>query len=197
MTRIFIVLLRGVNVGGATSFSTKDFVRLLEATGLRNIKTYIQTGNAVFQADTNDVAGLSEEIKAGIQRKYGFAPDVIVLRWDELERAVAANPYRGADSNPKALHLMFLASVPKKMELTAFEKYRDHGEEFSLKGRVLYFWAPDGVGRSKLFSRIEKLLGVAVTARNWRTACKILELSREVVTTDTKPRNGKKQTRRS
>jgi len=197
MTNTFIVLLRGVNVGGATSFSTKDFVRLLEATGLRNIKTYIQTGNAVFQAETKDVAGLSERIKAAIQRKHALAPDVIVLRLNEFERAVAANPYGGADSNPKALHLMFLASVPKKVEWTTFEKYRAHGEEFSLKGRVFYFWAPDGVGRSKLFSRIEKLLGVAVTARNWRTACRILELSREAAATDTKPPHGKKQTRRS
>jgi uncharacterized protein (DUF1697 family) len=180
MTNTFIALLRGVNVGGANSFSTKDFVDVLEATGLRNIETYIQTGNAVFQTDIKDAAGLSEKIKAGIQRKHAFAPDLIVLRLDEFDRAVAANPYRGADSNPKALHLMFLASAPQNVELAAFEKYRARGEEFSLKGRVLYFWALDGVGRSKLFSRIEKLLGVAVTARNWRTACKLLELSREV-----------------
>jgi uncharacterized protein (DUF1697 family) len=197
MTNTFIALLRGVNVGGATSFSTKDFVGLLEAMDLRNIKTYIQTGNAVFQADTKDVTGLSEKIKAGIQRKHALAPDVMLLRLDEFERAVAANPYRGADSNAKALHLMFLASVPKKVELTTFEKYRAHGEEFSFKGRVFYFWAPDGVGRSKLFSRIEKLMGVATTARNWRTACKLLELAREVAATDAKPRHGKKQTRRS
>jgi uncharacterized protein (DUF1697 family) len=103
-----------------------------------------------------------------------------VLRLDEFERAVAANPYRGADSSPKALHLMFLASTPESLELTALEKYRARGEEFSLKKRVFYFWAPDGIGRSKLFSRIEKLLGVAGTARNWRTVCKLLELAREV-----------------
>src|SRR5688572_12598820 len=180
MTNTFIVLLRGVNVGGATSFSTKDFVSLLEAAGLRHIETYIQSGNAVFQADTNDTAGLAKKIRTGIQRKQALAPDVMVLRSNEFARAVAANPYGGADSNPKALHLMFLASTPKKVELATFEKSRAHGEEFSGKGRVLYFWAPDGIGRSKLFSRIEKLLGVAVTARNWRTVCKLLELSREV-----------------
>ena len=195
MTNTFIVLLRGVNVGGVTSFSTKDFVGLLEATGLRNIKTYIQTGNAVFQADTKDVTGLSKKIKARIQRKHGFAPEVIVLRLDEFERAVAANPFGGADSNPKALHLMFLISAPENPELAAFEKYRAHGEEFSLKDRVFYFWAPDGVGRSKLFSRIEKLLGVAVTARNWRTACKLLELAREIAAPETKL--ARKRTKRS
>jgi len=180
MTNTFIVLLRGVNVAGATSFATRDFVHVLETTGLRHIKTYIQTGNAVFQAQTKDVTGLSKKIKAGIQRKHGFAPELIVLRLDEFERAVAANPYRGADSNPKALHLVFLGSMPEHPELATFEKYRADGEEFSLKKRVLYFWAPGGIGRSQLFPRIEKLLGVAVTARNWRTACKLLVLAREI-----------------
>ena len=184
MTNTFIVLLRGVNVGGANSFSTKDFVGVLETMGLRNIKTYIQSGNAVFQAETKDTAGLSKKIKTAIQRKHAFAPDVSVLRLDEFEHAVASNPYRGADSNPKALHLMFLASAPRNVELAAFEKYRAGGEEFSLKKQVFYFWAPDGIGRSKLFSRIEKLLGVTGTARNWRTAGKLLELAREVAATD-------------
>ncbi len=182
MTNTFIVLLRGVNVGGANSFSSKHFVSLLEATGLRNIKTYIQSGNAVFQADTKDTAGLAKKIKTGIQRKHAFAPDVIVLGLDEFERAIAGNPHPGADSNPKALHLVFLASTPERPDLSGFQKYRARGEEFSLNKRVLYFWGPDGIGRSKLFSRIEKLLGVAVTARNWRTACKLLELGREAAT---------------
>ncbi len=187
MTKTFVVLLRGVNVGGANSFSTKDFVAVLEATGLRNIKTYIQSGNAVFQADTKDVTALSKKIKTRIQRKHAFAPDVIVLPLDEFEHAAASNPYRAADSNPKALHMVFLASTPENPDLSAFQKYRARGEEFSLKKRVLYFWAPDGIGRSKLFSRIEKLLGVPVTARNWRTARKLLELGREVADEDTKP----------
>ena len=186
MTNTFIVLLRGVNVGGATSFSTKNFVGVLHATGLRNIETYIQSGNAVFRSDTKDAAGLALKIKAGIQRKHALAPDVIVLRLDEFERAAANNPYPAADSNPKALHLVFLAASPKKQELSEFQKYRAHGEEFCLKKRVLYFWAPDGIGRSKLFVRIEKLLGVAVTARNWRTICKLLELARQVADADAK-----------
>jgi uncharacterized protein (DUF1697 family) len=119
-----------------------------------------------------------------------------VLRLDEFERAVASNPYRGADSNSKALHLMFLASPPQKVDLAAFEKYRARGEEFSLKKQVFYFWAPEGIGRSKLFSRTEKLLGVAGTARNWRTAGKLLELAREVAATDTRAATPTKERRK-
>jgi uncharacterized protein (DUF1697 family) len=180
MTNTFIALLRAVNVGGVNSFPTKDFIHLLGSMGLRNVKTHIQTGNAVFNADEAAVAGLPEKIKTGIRRKHGFSPEVILLRLDELENAVASNPYSEADSNPKALHLTFLASAPGALDLTPLEHTRKDSEHYLLKGRVLYFYAPEGIGRSKLFSKIEKSLGVASTARNWRTACKILEIARDV-----------------
>ena len=94
---------------------------------------------------------------------------------------------------------MFLASAPENPDLAGFEKYRARDEEFSLKKQVLYFWAPDGIGRSKLFARIEKFLGVARTARNWRTVCKLLELARDVAATDAKATTqpNKKQNRNS
>lgn len=180
MTATFIALLRAVNVGGANSLLTKDLVRILESMGLRNVRTCIQSGNAVFQTQDTDAAGLAERIKARIRRDHGLAPEVILLQRDELEDAMAANPYPEARSNPKALHLTFLASTPGNANLTALEKIRKESEQYALKGRVFYFWAPEGVGRSKAFSQVEKSLGVATTARNWRTACKILELAHEV-----------------
>lgn len=180
MTKTFIALLRGVNVVGANSLPMKDLVHILESMGLRNVKTYIQSGNAVFQATDKEVAGLAEKIKARIQRERGFGPEVMLLRLGELETAMASNPYPEADSNPKALHLTFLASAPAKAGLTALAAIREPSEQYTLKGRVFYFWAPAGVGRSKLFSRVEKSLGVAGTARNWRTICKLLELARQV-----------------
>jgi uncharacterized protein (DUF1697 family) len=181
--KTYLVLLRAVNVGGTNSLPTKDFVRVLEKTGLGSVRTYIQTGNAVFNASSKEGTGLSQKIKDRILVSHGFAPEVILLRLDELEDAVAANPYPGANSNPKSLHLAFLASAPGNPDLTALEKWRTESEQYSLQGRVFYFYAPEGVGRSKLFSRIEKVLGVGGTARNWRTVCKLLELAREVAVT--------------
>ena len=179
LTKTFIALLRAVNVGGANSLPGKDLVRILESLGLRNVKTYIQSGNAVFQGDRK-AAGLAEKISSKIQRNHGHAPQVILLRIDELERAIKSNPFPRAKSDPKALHLVFLASVPKAADLSGLENVRQPGEQYSLKGRIFYFWAPEGIGRSKLFSRIEKTMGVPCTARNWRTVGKLLELAREV-----------------
>src|SRR5436190_23086200 len=109
MTETFIAFLRGVNVGGANSISTKDLIRILESLGLKNVKTYIQSGNLVFQANKTQAASLPEKIKARLQRSHGFAPDVILFSLGELKKTIAANPYPEADANPKALHFVFLA----------------------------------------------------------------------------------------
>ena len=180
MLTTFIALLRGVNVVGANSVPMKELVRILESLGLTNVKTYIQSGNVVFQASEKDAAALPEKITAKLRRKLGCAPQVFLLTPKELEAAIKSNPYRDADSSPKALHLTFLASAPDTSRLKALETFRKDSELYSLKERIFYFWAPEGVGRSKLFSRVEKTLGVAGTARNWRTVCKLRNLAQEI-----------------
>ncbi|MBI1822109.1 MAG: DUF1697 domain-containing protein [Nitrospirae bacterium] len=186
----YIALLRAINAGGVNSLSMKDLVKLLESMGLGNIKTYIQTGNAVFLGKETDAIELPDKIKARIKRSHGFAPEVILLRLEELECAIASNPYPEADSDPKALHLTFLTCTPKAPDLAALDKIRKESERFVLKGRVFYFHAPEGVARSKSFSRIEKSLGVFGTARNWRTASRILEMARQIASTDAALRHG-------
>ncbi len=184
MAETCIALLRAVNVGGNHSLPMKELVRLLESMGLAGIKTYIQSGNAVFQAKKSDVAALAGKIKSRIKRSHGFAPETVVLTLNELKRAIAANPYSQADANPKSLHLVFLDFVPKKPDLATLEKLRQDREHFALKGKIFYFYAPDGVGRSKLFARIEKVLGVTGTARNGRTVRCLLEMAQEVAAAD-------------
>lgn len=184
MAETCIALLRAVNVGGNHLLPMKEFVHLLESMGLTNVRTYIQSGNAVFQTKKSDVAVLAGKIKSRIKRDHGFAPETVVLTLNELKRAVAANPYPQADANPQSLHLVFLDSAPKKPDLAALEKLKQDSEHFALKGKAFYFYAPDGVGRSRLFARIEKSLGVTGTARNWRTVRCLLEMAQEVAAAD-------------
>jgi uncharacterized protein (DUF1697 family) len=84
-----------------------------------------------------------------------------------------------AEAEPKTLHLYFLASVPKKPDLAALERVKRDSEQFALTGMVFYLHAPDGIGRSKLAERVERSIGVAVTARNWRTVSKIVAMARD------------------
>ena len=170
----YIALLRGI--GGKYTLPMKGLLELLEGMGLSDVRTYIQTGNAVFRSEELGPSELSEGISAEIENRYGFAPRVIVLTPEELGAAVASNPYPEAESEPRTLHLTFLASTPEDPDLAALERLRKDNERFTLEGRTFYFHAPDGVGRSKLFARIERSLGVPGTARNWRTVSRLAEM---------------------
>ena len=173
----YIALLRGINVGGHNKLPMGELTEILEGLGLQDVETYIQSGNVVFQKDDVNPSELSERIKSAINERRGFAPQVLVLSAEELEGAVEANPFPEAVDEPKRLHFYFLADAPENPDLETLENVKVESERFALEGRVFYLHAPDGIGRSKLAARVEKALGVAATARNWRSVRKIKEMA--------------------
>ncbi|MGH3090492.1 MAG: DUF1697 domain-containing protein [Rubrobacteraceae bacterium] len=175
--KTYIALFRGINVGGKNALPMKDLVALLEEIGLRNVETYIQSGNAVFQSEETNVSLLSEKITAAIEDSRGFAPRVLLLELEEMEKVVGSNPF--SEAEPKNLHTFFLASVPKNPDLDSLENIKSDSERFALEEGVFHLHAPDGIGRSKLAANAEKLLGVSATCRNWRTIRKVMEMARQ------------------
>ena len=173
----YIALFRGINVGGRNILPMKELIAHLQDLECENIRTYIQSGNAVFRHRENSPQRLSGRIRAAIRVTHGFEPDVLLLTEDGLERAVRSNPFPEAELEPSKLHLFFLATVPDDPDIESLEKVRAESERFVLEGDVAYLHAPDGIGRSKLAARLEKALGVAGTGRNWRSVCKILEMA--------------------
>ena len=177
--KTYIALFRGINVGGHNVLPMKDLVTLLENIGAQNVKTYVQSGNAVFQSKETSAPMLSNTISATIKEDHGFEPQVLLLELEEMQKTVGSNPFPEAESEPKTLHLHFLASVPKDPDFDALESIKTDRERFVLKDSVLYLHAPDGIGRSKLAANAEKILGVSMTARNWRTVCKIMAMAKQ------------------
>jgi uncharacterized protein (DUF1697 family) len=173
----YIALFRGINVGGKNSLPMKELVVILESMGARKIKTYIQSGNAVFQSAEKNLSQFSKRLTAEIKERRGFEPHVIIVGLDAIEKAMADNPFPEAEADPSSLHLGFLASAPKNPNLQKLDNLRKESERFHLSGRVFYLHAPEGVGRSKLAASAEKLLGTPMTDRNWRTVCKIKEMA--------------------
>lgn len=177
--KTFVALFRGLNVGGKNVLPMKDLVALLEGMGLRDVETYIQSGNAVFRSEEEDASLLSGRIRTAIEKVHGFEPQVLLLEPEAVERAVLSNPFPEAEPEPKTLHVYFLASTPELPDLDDLERIRDDRERFVLEGGIFYLHAPDGVGRSRLAANAEKLLGVPATARNWRTVRKVLEMAKQ------------------
>jgi uncharacterized protein (DUF1697 family) len=174
----YAALIRGINVGGKNSLPMKELRQIIEGIGCRCVRTYIQSGNVVFQSDSS-TAVLAEEIAGEILRLRGFKPHVLVLEKSEFKCVVDNNPFPQDDSDPKALHLGFLDSAPSNPDLQELEGLRAPSERYELVDRVFYLLAPDGVGRSKLAAKSEKVLGVAMTDRNWKTVGKIMSMLEE------------------
>jgi uncharacterized protein (DUF1697 family) len=178
--KTYIALFRGINVGGKSMLPMKELVILLEDLGARNVKTYIQSGNAIFKSDEKNVSQLSNKISIAVKQRCGFMPHVLLLELDEIEKIIAENPFPEAESDPSSLHLGFLANTPERIDLEKIKSIKKECEKFHLSEHVFYLYAPEGVGRSKLAASIEKILGVPMTDRNWRTVRKIREMAVEV-----------------
>jgi uncharacterized protein (DUF1697 family) len=176
--KTYIALFRGINVGGSHMLPMEELRLLLQQNGCADVRTYIQSGNAIFRSAECDVNRLAKQVTAAVSRSRGFEPRVLVLTRGDLERAAANNPFAEAEDSPKFVHLFFLADLPKKPDLPALEALKARRERFALKGRVLYLHTPEGFGRSRLATRAERLLGVDATARNWRTVTTLLELAK-------------------
>ena len=174
----FIALFRGINVGGHNLLPMRELKAVLGELGLRDIATYIQSGNVVFAAEQTDKAMLAETIREAVAHSHGFAPQVLLFTAEEFSQAVAANPYPEAGEEPKTVHLYFLEEAPSNLDLEKLAVLKLDNEHFTLINKVFYLHAPDGIGRSKLAAGVEKALGVPVTARNWRSVGKILELTK-------------------
>jgi len=175
--KTFIALFRGINVVGRNKLPMEQLVSILESLGLKDVETYIQSGNAVFRSKASDATRLATKVSAAIEEARGFRPAVMLLEPRELQMAIEANPFREGEAEPNKLHLYFLGSAPKQPDLAALQDLASARERFALKDRVFYLHAPDGIGRSKLAARVEKSLGVAATARNWRTVTRVAEMA--------------------
>ena len=166
----FVVLLRGINVGGHNKLPMKDLREILEALGYESVQTYIQSGNVVVSAAAQpDAAGIS----AAIEKRCGFTPGVLVIAAKQFRTIADANPYEDQVVEPRHLHISFL-SRPATPDMEALNARKSATEKFTLTDHAFYLLAPDGIGRSKLAADVERLLGVEATGRNLNTVRKLL-----------------------
>jgi len=172
----WIAFFRGINVGGHNRLSMTSLVALLHRLGCEQVRTYIQSGNAVFRCDARRPDEIEAKIAAAISKAHGFEPRVLVMTVKELDKAIAANPFPKAVDNHKSLHFYFLSEPVQRPNLAALNAAKAANEAFAIAKEVFYLHSPGGIGKSKLAERVEKLLGVAATARNWRTVCAVRDL---------------------
>jgi uncharacterized protein (DUF1697 family) len=176
---VVISLLRAVNVGGHNKIKMDDLRRLCASLHLKDVQTYVQSGNVVFRTEARDLAELSTRIENRIQKDFGFRPSVMLRTSEDLRSVIARNPFAGRpDMEPGKLLVMFLANDPAAGAREKITAIKADPEELRLDGLELYIYFPNGMGRSKLsMGPVERILKTAWTGRNWNTVTKLLEIA--------------------
>jgi uncharacterized protein (DUF1697 family) len=175
---VHVALLRAVNVGGR-SVAMAALRELLADAGLKDPRTLLQSGNAVF-ASTKSPSALEALLEEAIAKRFDLASDVFVRTAADWDAIVAANPFaREAEDDPSHLLVMPLRAAPKPAQVEALKAAIKGRERVAVDGRHAYLVYPDGVGPSKLtITVIESRLGTRGTARNWNTVRKLAALAR-------------------
>ena len=174
----YVAMLRGVNVTGHNPIKMEQLRGLYDRLGYQKVETYLQSGNIVFQAETENPALLSKRISESILDSFGFETPVIVRTSKEMETVVANNPFlKEKDVDSSKLHVTFLREVGPENSLKTLEKLATSQDIFYPASREVYLYCPEGYGRTKLSNNaIEKALSVTATTRNWKTTNTLFEM---------------------
>jgi uncharacterized protein (DUF1697 family) len=179
---VIISMLRGVNVGGHNKIKMEALRALYESLKLRDAQTYAQSGNVIFRTDERDMARLAKRIEDGIERKFGFRPDVILRTAAEMTKVIARNPFaKRREIEPGKLLVSFLASDPGEEAREEVRQMKCAPEELRIEERELYIYFANGMGHSKLpWASLGKMLKAPVTGRNWNSVTKMLEMAEKL-----------------
>ena len=170
---VYVGLLRGVNVGGATKLPMADLRRIAEGCGFEDVRTYVQSGNVVFSHRAKAHDKLEADLERRIKAMAGFDVAVFVRSVSEWTKVVRNNPYPGTE--PTKLVVSFLKQPPPRAAWQKIDADAFLPEAFTVKGREVYLYLPNGQGRAKLPQALNRIPGTATT-RNWQTVCKLLDL---------------------
>jgi uncharacterized protein (DUF1697 family) len=176
-----IAMLRGVNVGGKT-VSMERLRESLAASGFQDVRTYIQSGNILFNVP-RAVSDLSKRIETAIFADFRLPVTVILRTSAELERVIRCNPFIAQpEIDQSRLHVTFLAKAPARSALKALADIPAGTDQFRHSGKEIYLYCPNGYGKTKLSNNvIERVLATRATTRNWNTVGRLYEISREQI----------------
>lgn len=175
----YISLLRGINVGPKKTVKMEDLIALYKSLGLENIRTYLRSGNVVFEAPARETDTLASILADSITGAAGFPVAVLIRTGDELRAIVANNPFLAEKPyDPGTLHVTFLSGLPAAVSVGEVNKVRDETDRFAIRGKEVYLYCPEGYGRTR-FSNIffEKRLGLVATTRNWKTVTVLADMA--------------------
>jgi uncharacterized protein (DUF1697 family) len=179
---VYVALLRAVNVGGYGKLAMADLRTLLGELGYKRVETYIQSGNAVFEAK-GTAASVARELTEALKKLTGAQVGIMVRTHEELSRVIAGNPFAAEAADGTRVHAVFLeraapASAASRLQAIV-EKYPKRRDRFHVANDTVYLHLPDGAAETKFTGKTmdRALGGVIGTERNWNTVLKLHAMS--------------------
>jgi len=176
--KTYIALLRGINVGGKKKVLMAELRDLLTELGLKNVRTYIQSGNIIFNAEDQATFKLEDKISKGMQLHFGFDVPVLVKTHQELQQIFNACPF--SEEKKQKSYFSLLYNNPDETLMEDISKIDYQNEVVAITQNCVYLYSAVGYGKTKFNNNFfERKLKVMATARNYKTMLKLLELASE------------------
>ena len=178
--KIFISILRGINVSGQNRILMTDLKILYERLTFEDVTTYIQSGNVIFKTALElSNQELAKKIEQAIYDKYNFVVPVIIRSLEEIKDIISSNPFiEEGDINTEKLHVTFLAEKPNETYLQSINNVDYPPDKLIIKNKEVFLYCPGSYGETKLSNKFfENKLRVSATTRNWKTINKLFEIA--------------------
>ncbi len=173
----YVAFLRGINVGGKNKIKMETLREVCGSLGFENVKTYINSGNVIFEMMKSDDRKLAVTIENAIEKEFALKIKVIMRTVSEIKDIIANNPFAGQFENDKDLHVLFLDEELPDEKRRILLSNNNENEMFAVGNREIFSLLRVSVLDSLLSKDyIGKKLKVSATARNWRTVNKITEM---------------------
>lgn len=173
----YVALVRGVNVGGKNKLPMAQLRELLGTLGYTDVRTHLNSGNAVFTSAEAEPAALAQQIERALADTIDRPVRCLVRSGAELLGVIDANPLRAQSSDGSKTMAHFLSAQPDPALLAEHDPCALDPDTIFLGERVIYQWCPDGMLQAPPVGGFaERYLDVAVTARNWNTVTKLAAL---------------------
>jgi uncharacterized protein (DUF1697 family) len=169
----FAVLLRGVNVGKGNRLPMAEFKAMLEALGHTEVKTLLNSGNAVFTSPARSSGKLSAAIAAALAERFGVSTPVIVKSAAEFNAAVRAAPMTPPEADHSRFLVVFGPDEPALQALRPLADLAAEGERLAITAHAAYLHCPGGLLESRVGEALLGKAGRGLTSRNWATVLKI------------------------
>ena len=176
----YVALLRGINVGPRKRIAMAELRRLVEEQGHANVRTYVNSGNVVFDSTATDPVLIAAGIEAALGQPVGQPVPVVVRSAAEMAATVANNPFPERAPEPTTLHVSFLGATPDPALVDALRDVEKGEDDYRVIGRDIYLSYPNGVsGAVFMVNGFDRALAVTSTSRNWRTVTKLAAMVRD------------------